>query len=255
MNLVANAVDAQPDGGTITVSAEKHANSFVLVEVRDTGTGIKKEQLDKIFDPFFTTKKEGEGTGLGLSMVHGIIHKLGGTIHVDSSSEGTTFSIKLPLAPREAEASRKTKESPQLKAASRDASVSKTEVGLPRVLLVDDNHLPRRFMERALARDPAVQSVVVAGSGEEALERLKTERYDVLVTDFQMDGLNGLELIREAQTLHPDLASLLISGHSRAMLEQNHDISGVELLGKPVEVSDLRVAVQRAWDRTANVSD
>ena len=100
-----------------------------------------------------------------------------------------------------------------------------------------------------------VMTGLAAVSGEEALELLKTERYDVLVTDFQMGGLNGLELIREAQKLHPDITSLLISGHSRAMLEQNRDISGVELLGKPVEVSDLRAAVQRVWHSTANLSD
>ena len=248
VNLVANAVDAQPGGGTISVNAEKYDDSLVLVEVTDTGTGIKDELLDHIFDPFFTTKKKGEGTGLGLSMVHSIIHRLGGTIDVDSSSEGTTFSIKLPLAQREDEAVRTAKDSRQPTSAPRVESISETKAALPRVLLVDDNTLARRVMERALnsERGSTLQSVVVAASGEEALELLKQESYDVLVTDFQMDGLNGLELTKEARKLHPGIAALLISGHSRAILEKDHDLSGVALLGKPVEVSVLREAVQRA---------
>lgn len=101
LNLCTNALQAMPTGGTLTVvtaNSEKKGSKFLEIEVSDTGTGIKKEHLRKIFDPFFTTKEPGQGTGLGLSVVHGMIQDMGGSIEVESAlGRGTTFRIQIPL--------------------------------------------------------------------------------------------------------------------------------------------------------------
>src|SRR5204862_73291 len=130
--LVINARDAMPDGGTISVSAHAHAGDeetggqdYVAVSVRDTGSGIAPDVLDKIFEPFFTTKAIGKGTGLGLSQVHGFAHQAGGTVRVASElGKGTIFTIFLPRG--EAPPAREASDAPALR-------------GSGTVLLVEDN--------------------------------------------------------------------------------------------------------------------
>jgi two-component system NtrC family sensor kinase len=101
INLINNSQDAMPEGGTITITTAPAEDSGIRLQIRDTGFGIPQENIDKIFDPFFTTKPPGKGAGLGLSITHGILQRIGGRIHVDSApGQGTTFTIELPLEAR-----------------------------------------------------------------------------------------------------------------------------------------------------------
>jgi len=253
MNLCTNAVQAmQPSGGTLRVGLEPvdlqsrrtfprgelAAGPYLRFTVSDTGSGIPPDIVDRIFEPFFTTKRVGEGTGLGLSLVHGIVADLGGVIDLDTvMGHGTTVSIWLPKC--EAAAARAVDESPR---------------ELPRgdgeAVLVADDEAPLVGVTEEMLAELGYNPIGVVSSTE-ALRvfRQDPRRFDVVVTDEMMPELTGTQLAREIGALRPGIPVILMSGYGGDDLAQRAAGAQVcEILRKPLQKSVLADALARALD-------
>lgn len=260
MNLVVNARDAMPDGGKVLLETEtlvlEHdlsresatiaAGKYLSIKVTDTGTGIRKDCQSKIFEPFYTTKKTGEGTGLGLSMVYGIIKQTGGFIFVNSAvGQGTTFEIVLPacdasksgVKPDEnADASAHMKPTKKRHAPIKEEGV---------ILLVEDEAPVRAFAARALSMRG--YTVLEACDADEALGLLKDGnlKVDVFVTDVIMPGKDGPTWVREALEMRPDVKVVFVSGYAEeSFADQQAEIVNSVFLPKPFSLSDLTEKVR-----------
>ncbi len=245
INLAVNARDAMPGGGRLTIRTsaadvehpvERGAETmppgrYALIEIRDTGTGIAPEHLERIFEPFFSTKEVGAGTGLGLSTVYGIVRQTGGYVFVDSApGEGAVFRIYLPRMEAEAAA---VPRAPAAEAPGRDLT------GMGSVLLVEDEDAVRAFGARAL-RNKGYR-VLEARSGEGALEVLERDGdVDVLITDVVMPGMDGVALARLVRRELPHVRVVLISGYSDEIaVGEVPDDAGFHFLPKPFSLKDL----------------
>jgi len=211
---------------------------YVCLSVSDVGHGIDETTLKRIFDPFFTTKKPGQGTGLGLSVVHGIVRSHQGGIEVDSKvGAGTTFRIYLPEADTETE----------------DHSQQRSSVPHghgDKIFLVDDEEVVAKFAAIALER--IGYQVLTFDSALPCLEAIKNDPQacDVLVTDQTMPGLTGANLLEAVHKINPNLQAILMSGYFTKVSAQTLDrLSNVELLNKPFTSDELALAVQRAIAR------
>jgi PAS domain S-box-containing protein len=235
INAAFNARDAMPDGGRLTLSTRcvPGEPGEVVVEIADTGTGMTAEVRDRAFEPFFTTKPVGEGTGLGLSQIHGFAAQAGGRAEIRSKAgEGTAIRIFLPATDR------------PLSGAVETIRAAKPPRDL-RVLLVEDNEHVREFAHHLL--DELGYRVLSAGSGEEALEVLGREPVDVLFSDVVMPGLSGLELARLARRDQPALPVLLASGYSEEIVGSAG--TEFEIVRKPYDVGLLEAALGAALER------
>ena len=245
MNLVVNARDAMPKGGTLTITTEnvelgaEHLDVIpgphVALSVGDTGVGMTAEIRDRLFEPFFTTKDSGQGTGLGLSMVHAIVRQAGGHIRVDSTpGKGTTFHVYFPRQGDVAELPM-----PQL-APPRAAHVRGEGV----VLLAEDDRAVRRLVVTELSRRGFTVLEADDGAAALALFRRERDRIDVLVTDVVMPRMNGADLAKEAEHLRPGLKILFISGHPERA-GAGLDPTGVtNLLMKPFTADTLAARIK-----------
>lgn len=243
LNLCVNAIDAMPDGGVLTLTnrliqitpaqAAKHSQPadamFVRCSVSDTGTGIPPEVVDRIFDPFFTTKAKGKGTGLGMSIVHGVVTQAGGFLEIETAvGKGTSFHIYLPRVTGVAQAP--TEQAGEKKSLKR---------GTGRVLVVDDLDLVRDFARTFL--EASGYTVQAAASGEEALDILVAEEkpFDLVLTDFNMTGISGQQLIREITERWPTTKCILASGYlepqERDLVEEH---LGARILNKPFNIRE-----------------
>ena len=241
VNLLVNAAQAIPEGhateNEVAVAAAVGDGRLVFT-VSDTGTGIAAADLPRIFDPFFTTKPFGAGSGLGLSICHGIVSSLGGTIEVDSAvGRGSTFRVVLPLRPT-AEAPATAPPAPIAPVASR-----------VRVLLIDDEPLVARSMARLLG--PA-HDVTALTSPVEALQRARTgESWDVVLCDLMMPEMSGIEFEAELSRERPDLVERVLYVTGGAFTERSRSFlaSGRPHLAKPVAANELRIAVAQLAGR------
>lgn len=250
MNLVVNARDAMPEGGEILVETERRLlreplkrdravvapGTYVSVRVIDEGVGIPADKLQKVFEPFFTTKRTGEGTGLGLSTVYGIVKQTGGFIFVDSVvGQGTCFTLMLPAHDVVAEKA--------LPAAVKD------ELRLPQkgsgvVLLVEDEAPVRAFAARALRLRG--YTVIEAETAEDALRTLDDDKLavDIFVTDVVMPGMDGPTWVRKARESRPDTRVVFVSGYAEdAFGEGSEAIPNSVFLPKPFSLSELTETV------------
>ena len=252
MNLVVNARDAMPEGGEIRIETERRhlaepwrrdraevpPGDYVAVRVADEGVGIPADKIGKVFEPFYTTKRTGEGTGLGLSTVYGIVKQTGGFVFVDSApGEGATFTLLFPAQPATAE------EGAPRPAAASDAEAPRRE-GV--VLLVEDEVPVRAFASRALRLRG--HTVLEAGSAEEALETLRASALDVdvFVTDVVMPGRDGPSWVREALREHPGIRVVFVSGYAEESFDRDStDIPNAVFLPKPFSLDELTETVQR----------
>ena len=249
MNLSVNAEQAMPDGGLLRCEArteegaafgELKSGRHVVITVADTGSGMSEEVMSQAFDPFFTTKGLA-GTGLGLPMVQGFCRQSGGDVRILSTAEGTRVEIWLP-------------EVAAAKVAARAADTPRARSG--RVLLVDDSRDVRLLVEAFLRKGGFL--VHTAANGYEALAAMADgDRFDLIITDYIMPGLDGLALIREARHFQPDLPALIISGYAEAT-EAINGLSGMAFLTKPfhrerllTEVGALLGEDQRAGAKAA----
>ncbi|MFZ1868833.1 MAG: ATP-binding protein [Steroidobacteraceae bacterium] len=248
MNLCTNAVQAMRAGGALHVVLERvelaapralrrgqlAVGPYVRLTVSDTGTGIPPQILDRIFDPFFTTKSVGEGTGLGLSLVHGIVADLGGEIEVASVvGEGTTFQIWLPAS---SEAARPAASPPV------EPPYGHGET----VMIVDDEPALVALTEETLAE--LGYEPVGFGSSVAALSAFRADpgRFDVVLTDEVMPELPGTDLAREISTVRAGARILLMSGHGGPYLAERAAAAGVsEVLRKPLKRRDLAESLAR----------
>jgi two-component system, cell cycle sensor histidine kinase and response regulator CckA len=216
MNMAVNARDAMPGGGTLTIETANadlaedfvldhfvaKAGSYVLLSIRDTGTGMSEETKARIFEPFFTTKDPGRGTGLGLSMVYGIVLQAGGCVTVDSSPGlGTVFNIYLPRVD--------AVPVPEFAVAMREEAK-----GTETVLLVEDVPAVRDVVHRVLAGNG--YTVLDAVDGPSALARAASHRgpLHLLLTDVVLPGLSGRELADKLKPSRPELKVLFTSGYT-----------------------------------------
>jgi PAS domain S-box-containing protein len=242
MNLALNARDAMPSGGTLRITSELSfhgppgreqdpASRWVVLSVSDTGLGMSPETLEHIFEPFFTTKGVGQGTGLGLSTVYGIVKQAGGEITVDSQlGKGTTFRVFLPvveIAPNKSPADETVMPSPP-----------PPEKEAITVLLVEDDPDVRALTRlMLLSRGYAV---IPAENGRVALDMMSkmNGNVDIVLSDVVMPEMGGLEFGRVCRQLHPDLPFVYISGYPATEMEQLATVTP-HFLAKPIEAEEL----------------
>ena len=250
MNLTVNARDAMPKGGKLTIETSNLTSDqcdtesmkglvpaeYVLIKVTDNGTGMSPETLEKIFEPFFSTKDVGEGTGLGLATVYGIIKQTGGYIYpVSEIGKGTTFNILLPrhIIIEGEEAITKTIEN------------TVDVAGEGNILLVEDEEAVRAFSSRTLqARGYTVHE---ASSGVDALEKMKEigHEVDLVVSDVVMPEMDGPTLLGELRKDYPNLKFIFVSGYAEEAFEKHLD-EGVKFafLPKPFSLRQLSTKVK-----------
>lgn len=254
MNLVVNARDAMLDGGEVLITTENvelqkplerdratvPVGHYVCVRIQDTGVGIPPDSLPKIFEPFYTTKKVGEGTGLGLSTVYGIIKQTGGFVFVDSiPNEGTTFIVYLPCYFGK-------KETAPDPAQPAMASPVLADTAVGNILLVEDEAPVRSFAARALRMRG--YHVDEADCGESALEKIMQNgaKYNLYISDIIMPGKDGPTWVREALAAYPETKVVFMSGYAEDVFEDGKpDIENAGFLQKPFSLSELSDAVQQ----------
>jgi two-component system, cell cycle sensor histidine kinase and response regulator CckA len=252
INLAVNARDAMEGGGKLVISTENFSTKkaieliteelppghWTLIKATDTGCGIPEENLARIFEPFFTTKEVGQGTGLGLATVYGIIRQTGGYLDVESRvNVGTTFLLYLPRA-TETDA----QEEPQSRAAEEDANKDLT--GTERILLVEDEDAVRMFSQRALSNKG--YDVLSADSGESALavmEKAENKHLDLLVTDVVMPHMDGPTLAKTIRKAIPELKIIFISGYTEDKLK-DYMGENIWFLPKPFTLKQLAAKVK-----------
>jgi signal transduction histidine kinase len=232
-NLIFNAVDAMPSGGTITLRTRRHGENVVW-EVEDNGSGMTEEVRARCLEPFFSTKGE-KGTGLGLSMVFGIIKRHEGQVEIESAvGKGTIFRIRLPATLN----------------VFRPAPEKTGPVGRHlHVLVVDDEPVNRDILSKYLSGDG--HSVVTSADAQDAMERFRAEPFDLVVTDHAMPGMSGLQLAADFRKMRAAQPIILVTGFSdptRAPGEMPEYVNLV--IAKPVPQSELRRAVAEACAST-----
>ena len=256
MNLFGNAVQAMNENGEVTVSLkEVHLNrndftqssimarsslktpgAFARFSVADTGSGIDPRIIEKIFDPFFTTKQTGKGTGMGLSVVHGVVESQGGFITVESKEgKGSTFSVFLPITQNEETL------------IIEENSLFQT--GTERILFVDDEESILKIGKRVL--EGLGYKVISESSSNKALETFKSNpaHFDLLITDQSMPKMSGSELIAEILKVRPDMPVILCSGYSTKVSEENYKNKSISsYLSKPYSKKLLSETVRKLLD-------
>ncbi|MFO7752194.1 MAG: PAS domain S-box protein [Desulfobacteraceae bacterium] len=253
MNMALNARDAMPDGGKLTIESadvdlkreytdlhkEARQGPHVMIAVSDNGVGMDENTRSHIFDPFFTTKSQGEGTGLGLSTVYGIIKQHGGNVWVYSEpGRGTTFRIYLPRITSESKPAPKKEDIVQ--------------GGTETILLVEDEEAVCNVMSRHL--ESFGYNVICASNPEEARKHAKTyvKEIDLLLSDVVMPGGSGLELYKSLSEEIADFKVLFMSGYTdSAIVHQGILKEGVAFLEKPVERNILAAKVREVLDKEA----
>jgi PAS domain S-box-containing protein len=251
-NLATNAVQAMPAGGTLTVELAVRrfdvprsstigaltAGEYVVFTVADTGSGIAPEILEHIFDPFFTTKEVGTGTGLGLSLVHGIVTELGGSIDVSSKvGAGSTFTVYLP---RSGDASD----------AADDAEVELPRGNGQRVMVVDDEEPLVQLATRTLEDLGYEPAGFTSSAAAIAAFRVDPERFDCVITDERMPGVSGSALIREVRGIRTSVPIVLVSGYvGGGLAERAREAGADEVLKKPLSAYDIAAGLARVLQK------
>jgi len=231
LNLVVNARDAMPEGGTLIIETGPSSEGFVALTVRDTGVGMSPSVLSKAFDPFFTTKPIGQGTGLGLSMVHGFAKQSGGDVAITSTpDEGTVVTMLLPVAQRKPEDETTQAET---------VEPGKGET----VMVVEDDPQVRMLVVEVL--NEIGYNVLQAGDAREALAQLDVTSVDLLVSDVGLPGLNGRQLAEIARARAPGLKVLFMTGYAEhAQVRSTFLDSGMDLVAKPFDLDALAAKIR-----------
>ena len=233
INLVLNAVDAMPEGGTLTIQTRAMSTALIL-EVRDTGIGMDAITRQRCLEPFYTTKGE-RGTGLGLAIVHGVLERHAAQLTIESAvGHGTTMRLLFPRAP-----SHSTTGTPR----------AEVETSLPplRILVIDDDPLVRQSLQDALQSEG--HTVTVADGGAAGLEAVRAaqarqEPFAVVMTDLGMPGMDGREVARAVKHAAPETPVVLLTGWGQALKEDGSILPHVDyLLSKPPRRRELRAAL------------
>jgi CheY-like chemotaxis protein len=247
MNLIINARDSMPEGGTISVDGENReiggkdelglpAGQYVVLAVRDSGCGIAPDILEQVMEPFFTTKEVGKGTGLGLSMVYGFAKQSGGAIRIQSAvGQGTCVEIWLPRAPEASGEAVAFDEAESSAPPTADQSYS--------ILLVDDHH-GVRATTAALLQDMG-HRVTEASDGPQALALLgeAPSSFDLIISDYAMPRLSGADVVRKAREIRPGVPGIIITGYADAQSVSRRP-EDVMLVRKPFTGEQLSGAIR-----------
>jgi PAS domain S-box-containing protein len=253
MNLCTNAYHAmRENGGVLKVSLSRitidsgdtvghtglSPGRYLILQVNDTGQGIEKSVIDRIFEPYFTTKTKGEGTGMGLAMVHGIVKSLGGDVRVSSEPKnGTTFYVYLPEVDVDA-------------VETEIRSVDLPTGGSERILLVDDEEQIVKMLQKML--EHIGYRLTVTTSSVEALKLFRSEpdAFDLVITDQTMPKITGAELIKRLRSIRPDIPVILCTGYSEMVTEEKFKAMGItENIMKPVKSNEITGTVRRLLNR------
>jgi len=255
INLCTNAAHAMEDkGGILEISlADVTLNSgstkffgelngpYLVISVSDTGTGISTDIIESVFEPYFTTKAPGEGTGMGLALVHGIVKGCGGKITVSSKiGKGTVFNVYLPVTKKHAEK-------------SQYQVVDELPEGSERILLVDDELAITKMTGRILER--LGYTVTARTSSLEALElfRSKPNDFDAVITDMTMPNMTGDRLASEMMAIRPEIPVILCTGYSKKISDESAFDIGIKAFAyKPVVKADLAKTVRKVLDDVKN---
>ncbi|HSJ26487.1 MAG TPA: PAS domain S-box protein [Longimicrobiales bacterium] len=240
INLAVNARDAMPGGGSVVLTTSRRRTAggdYAVLSVTDTGTGMDELTVQHIFEPFFTTKPEGQGTGLGLATVHGIVTQSGGRVEVDSApGRGSTFHVLLPATqPTE----------PMVTAPP--ATTHETPTGGGSILVVEDEEAVRSIARRSLVRHG--YQVYEASNGREALAMLDdgAAGVDLIISDLVMPVMGGGELARRLRGRESAPPMLFMSGYAEKDAVPGNELdAGALLLEKPFTMQQLLRAVSRA---------
>jgi PAS domain S-box-containing protein len=221
----------------IATSPSAKPGSYVRLSVSDTGTGMDRQTVERIFEPFFTTKQQEKGTGMGLSVVHGIVTGLGGVIRVDSNlGQGTVFDVFFPVA----------KGMVSLKAEEKTSSIDR---GVEHVLFVDDEEMMVEMGQAVLER--LGYQVTAMNSADEALELFKSKPDDfgLVITDQTMPEMTGMQFSKELLAIRPDIPIILCTGFSKKLSEKDIKAIGIrELAMKPLEIRKMAEIIRRVLD-------
>lgn len=265
INLAVNARDAMPQGGKLVIETSNFSvaedldlppdlfspdeddkilsGEYVLVKIRDTGTGIPLDVLKKIFEPFFSTKEVGAGTGLGLATVYGIVKQSGGYILVRSQENvGTEFQIYFKR--------HEAGEAEEIEAQEAAAEVSNADLtGEGTILLVEDEVPVRIFASRALSNKG--YKILEAENAEEAIDIIKNsgQKVDLIISDVIMPGKTGPEMVKEIQVDNPNLRVIFMSGYTEdAFVGTGLDNDKLNFLQKPFNLKDLAAMVKKVMN-------
>jgi PAS domain S-box-containing protein len=254
LNVLLNARDAMPGGGTVTIATElwklngnaaAHGlpeGDYVVLSVSDEGTGMSEEVRQRASEPFFTTKGSERGTGLGLAMVHGFVQQSRGRLEIDSVlGEGSSIRMLFPVAGADdmpAETARPI----------RQTTARQPAGGTETILLVEDSEDVRTLAREQLAA--LGYNIVVAASGEEAIQKLAGREVDLLFTDIVMPGgMSGLELVEQFRALRPDTPILMTTGYNEDLVADIPRGTQLDVIGKPYRRDELADRVRIALDR------
>jgi PAS domain S-box-containing protein len=252
VNLAVNARDAMPDGGRLVIETSdveldrdflrEHPGAapgrYVKLTVADNGRGMEPEVAARAFEPFFSTRRKGEGTGLGLATVYGIVTAAGGQISIYSEpGEGTVFSVHLPAA------------NSAVPASSGERAAAEAPGRGERILVVEDEDSVRALAKRILSEGG--YQVSAASRGAEAVELLRdpSREFDLLISDVVMPEMRGVELVERAQELRPQLPVMMMSGYTTPLADEDRRaMADAPLLEKPFSRRDLLGEVRRMLD-------
>lgn len=259
LNLCTNAYHAMRErGGRLQITLDCHQGpvlgwslhnellpgDYLRLSIADTGSGIETEMLPRIFEPFFTTKKQGEGTGLGLPIVHGIVSRCKGVVSVESVvGQGSTFHVYLPVLADKVGGSLVCP--PGTKAAG-EHGAPRVAGPMPRILFVDDEFAVTRLASKILPKYGIC--VVTEHDSVKALAmfRQHASDFDLLVTDQTMPGLTGVDLTREVLLIRPGLPVILCTGYSETVSpEQAREVGVCEYVLKPPDFQKMAASIQR----------
>jgi PAS domain S-box-containing protein len=261
MNLVVNARDAMPEGGRLTIGTavveaapaplrapeappgEPARRRWLEISVADTGVGMDEATLGHIFEPFFTTKRPGEGTGLGLSTVYGIVEQSGGSVAVESRpGAGSTFRIRLPIVDGEA-----VRNGPPVAVEPAAAGAEGPRGGTETILLAEDEPGIGALMAQSLRR--LGYEVLEAADAATALELAAGRRIDLLVSDVVMPGVDGPTLAEALLARQPDVRVLFVSGYAPGLVPGRPAVEGrYAFLAKPFDAATLAARVREVLD-------
>ncbi len=254
LNACLNARDAMSEGGKLYISSENvvldksypplslnmGSGKYVRVSVTDTGVGMDKETQNRMFEPFFTTKKRGEGTGLGLNMVYGIVHNHGGFINVYSEiGKGTVFNIYIPAHDDRAPEDVVEREWQEVPAGKGE-----------KILVIDDEPIVRDLSMEMLEK--LGYKAIVAGDADDGMRKFKEQKDDIelVVLDIILPGASGHEVFKRMREIKSDTLVLLSSGYNRAFVgEEFINGSQIDFIQKPYSMEDLAREVRRILDR------
>ena len=239
-NLILNSMESMPDGGVISASCENitfkenhpRHGSYIMVKIKDTGTGISKENIDKIFDPYFTTKET--GSGLGLAVTHSIIHKHGGFIDARSEQgKGTVFSIYLPVTGNQ-EPYREDQQKHIVNSKKHSFSV----------LVMDDDEMIRNILEGMLNK--LGHTVFTVANGGQAIEKYKNLDIDLVILDITIPGgMGGIETMKQLKVIDSDVKTIISSGYSNSPVISDYKSYGFsESLTKPYLITELQTTIE-----------